>query len=489
MLIYVNLIIVSFPVVLSGLSVLFLLVLLFILLLISRNKSKKLLSKNQHLISEIAQLKNDLEFNNQSLDLNFIEKTKVLQEQLKNQKAIELDSKIALKNAEEANFLMNTFLSNMSLEIRTPLSGIIGFSNMLLDEIKDKEKSELYEIAKNISNSSAHLLELMEHIIELSKIEAKDYELNIKPFAVNTVINSCFQKFRKKADEKNLILEYEQNEIFLANGDKAALEKSIDLILDNAIKYTIEGKITISVQVETDKKRLRIIISDTGIGIDKNFLSDIFKAFRQESFGYSRIQQGAGLGLPLAYKLLHLINGDLQIESERSKGTNVSISLMLIDKKQENDQEGKSAGIQSNILGFSTIIQPFIFIVEDDKMNRMIFDKMLSKYADVQIAIDGEDGFKQLGKALKADHIFDIILLDINLPAPWDGMLLLKEFKKKWPILNKVPFVAQTAYAMPGDREKFLAVGFDDYISKPIDRKELFNIIENNLRKFEALNN
>ena len=117
-------------------------------------------------------------------------------------------------------------------------------------------------------------------------------------------------------------------------------------------------------------------------------------------------------------------------------------------------------------------------------MNRLLFDKMLAVFANIQMAVDGNDAFMQLEKVMQSGKLFDIILLDINLPSPWDGMMLLKEFKKKWPILNKTPFVAQTAYANTGDKEKFLTFGFDDYISKPIDKRELFTIIENNLRKF-----
>ena len=125
-----------------------------------------------------------------------------------------------------------------------------------------------------------------------------------------------------------------------------------------------------------------------------------------------------------------------------------------------------------------------LFIVKDDKMNRMVFEKMLKNNADYIMAIDGDDAFVQYEKALKEKIDIDLVLLDINLPAPWDGMLLLDALKKKWPQLNKLPFVAQTAYAMTGDKEIFLAAGFDDYISKPIDKKQLLTIIDNNIRIF-----
>ncbi|MDA3905883.1 MAG: ATP-binding protein [Bacteroidales bacterium] len=457
------------------------------MLLIYRRRNKQLAINNHLLNTELTQSRNELNLKSESIDIKINEKTKELQEHIEARKSVELERKIALKKAEESNFLRNTFLSSMSREIRTPISGIIGFSNMLLGEIDQQEKPELHKMAKGISESSNQLLGLMGHILDLSRIEAKDYELKVDTFEVNTVINNCIEKIKNQALKKGLNLEFGQFDNYFASGDKDAFEKSVDLILDNAVKYTSKGKIKIDLQADTNQNKLKVLVSDTGIGIDKSFLSDIFEAFRQDGTGYSKIQQGAGLGLPLAHNLLHLMDGELQIESERNKGTIVTFTLLRSFENQEKGELETAIGIPLKKTAFFIENQPSIFIVEDDKMNRLIFEKMLKKYAKVKIAVDGVDGFKKLETTFQSKDGFDIILLDINLPAPWDGMLLLKEFKKKWPELNKIPFVAQTAYAMPGDKEKFLAAGFDDYISKPIDKKELFTIIENNMRKFGTL--
>lgn len=483
----INLTAIGFPIILLIFGGLLLLIMLFVLFLLYRRKNNHLSSKILKLETELWHLKNELSIKNESIDEKINEKTKELQDQIEIRKSFELESKIALKKAEESNFLKNTFLTSMSREIRTPLSGIIGFSHMLLNEIDSKEKPELFEIANGISESSNHLLELLGHIIDLSRIETNDYELKIGTFEVNPIIHLCLEKIKGSALKKGLILNFNHVENYLATGDKEAFEKSIDLILDNAVKYTPKGEIRIELLPDLSKHKLKVVVSDTGIGIDKSFLSDIFKAFRQDGTGYSRIQQGAGLGLPLASKLLHLMEGELHIESEKNKGTQVSFLLSTANIKEENIEQHQAIGIPTIKAVYDDDKQPNIFIVEDDKMNRMIFEKMLKKFAKVQIAVDGDDGFKLLKNAFLSNVKFDIILLDINLPSPWDGMLLLKEFKKKWPELNKIPFVAQTAYAMTGDKEKFLAVGFDDYISKPIDRKELFTIIENNMRKFGCL--
>lgn len=469
----------------AGLLLIFLLFLLFM----KTRKIKQLNANNKLIKYELEQLKSG--FKNQGKDLNIKidEQTRSLQEQIKIQKNIDFENKIALKKAEESNFLKNTFLSNMSREIRTPISGIIGFSDMLLSEITKQEKPELYEIAKSIGESSKGLLNLMNNIIDISRIETNDYELNIRIFSVNSVIKLCIDKFKNTADKKGLILLFGQNEVFYVKGDKKAFEKSLDLVLDNAIRYTPSGQIKLNVLIKKEKELIQIHITDTGIGIDEHFLVDIFVAFRQKGTGYSRIQQGAGLGLPLAQKLMQLMDSELRIKSEKNKGTTVTFTLPLVYALSENNAEMPSKEIAFSDTSFSGKKLPFIFIVEDDKMNRLIFEKMLGKHSKLEIAIDGDDGFQKLEKVIQSNLVFDIILLDINLPSPWDGLILLKEFKKKWPILNSIPFVAQTAYAFTGDKEKFLAAGFDDYISKPIDKKELFTIIENNLRKFNALKN
>jgi len=467
---------------LGEISGLVFIIILLILFLINKNKSKKIFVKNQILESEIKELKKELNNKNKSLEAEIALKTKELLNEIENRKAIETERKIALKKAEEASFLKNAFLANMSHEIRTPLNGIIGFSHLLLSEVEYQEKPELVDFAKGIAESSDRLLNLMEHIIDLSRIDANDYEIKIKTFEINAVVKVCVEKIKNTAFKNGLIFKYEQDSIYLVKGDTAAFEKSVDLLLDNALKYTIEGNISVSIKADIDKNIVIVSISDTGIGIDKNFLSSIFEAFRQESTGYSRIHQGAGLGLPLAQKLMLLMGGEIKIKSEKGKGTEVSIILPL-----DNSQDQTSLKYDKKKLDNQKIkTKPNIFIVEDDKMNRMVFEKMLSKYANVKIAVDGDDAFIQLEKAILSKSTFDIILLDINLPKPWDGMLLLTELKKKWPELNKIPFIAQTAYAMTGDKEKFLKAGFDDYISKPIDKKELFTIIENNMRKFRT---
>lgn len=473
---------ITLPTLIAGLSLVFVILLMFVYFYFSRIKRKRISIQNDFLESENVRLQNELEQKRKSAEA----KIKSGAEEIKVPESIELKHKIALKKAEEANFLKNAFLANMSHEIRTPLNGIIGFSHLLINEAETHEKPELVNYAKNIAESGDRLLILMEHIIDLSRIDANDFDIKVEAFEVDTIINTCIRKVQNSISDKGLSLEYEPDKVYVVKGDKASFEKSLDLILDNAIRYTLKGKITIDLLINKEGNQIQVNISDTGIGIDKNFVSAIFEAFRQGSTGYSRLHQGAGLGLPLAQRLMRLMKGDVKLKSQKGIGTQVSLLLNLAKKQKTSSDQGILIGEDKTTTTETKETQPRIFIVEDDKMNRMVFSKMLANFAQVQIAIDGEDAFEQLKRAQDSNIIFDVILLDINLPDPWDGILLLEEFKKRWPQLKKVPFIAQTAYAMTGDKEKFLAIGFDDYISKPIDKKELFTIIENNLRKFSA---
>lgn len=483
MILSASLIDINFPLFISGFGGLILL----ILFLASRRKLKISSAENLLLKTEIEQLKTKLEFKSKSLDDEITIKTKVLLEEIENRKALEVERKVALKKAEESSFLKNSFFANMSLEIRTPLNGIIGFSRLLLNDVKLKEKPELIDFADGIEKSGNRLLYLMENIIDLSRIDTKDYSLKIEAFEISEVIDKSIQKAKEESLlNEGINIKYDQTQNYWAKGDKTAFRKTLDIILDNAIKYTVEGTIKIRINKDDKKSILQVIVSDTGIGIDNSFLTDIFEAFRHINTGYSRLQQGAGLGLPLAKKLMLLMDGDLKIKSKKGFGTEVSLFLPL--QAQTDSNKALIPNDKQLISTTSTSTErPSIFIVEDDKMNRLIFEKILKSFGEVKIAIDGDDGFKQLEYIIQSNLKLDIILLDINLPAPWDGIILLNEFKKKWPILRNIPFVAQTAYAMTGDKERFLAAGFDDYISKPIDKKELFAIIENNIRKFRSL--
>ncbi len=462
-----------------------LIILLLILYIYSRYRikirtNKLLKEKNEH----IEKINQKLINFNDKLETRVNERTKALREEISERRQFDVDLKKALKNAEDANYLKNAFLANMSHEIRTPLNGIIGFSSLLASELSIREDPELYEYAEGIQQSGDRLLHLLNNILDISRIEANDMEIKLAPCQTNEIVKNISELYSFKANEKGLKLNVKYNEIPNAIADEANLTKIISDVIDNAIKYTEKGFINVITDYDPEEKQILIIIKDTGIGIDESYLKHIFETFSQESLGYSREFQGAGLGLPLAKRIIELMGGKVKVESKKTVGTTVtlfinaeteeSIDSIPQDKKEIVTLKDKTDKDKIDI-----------FIVEDDKMNRMVIEKMLDKIGNNISAVDGGETIKIIEKNYKKGKIFEIMLFDINLPAPWDGIKLMNEIKKRWPEYNKIPFVAQTAYAMAGDRERLLEAGFDSYISKPVNKNKLINIIYNQLKIFK----
>lgn len=460
-------------------TIVILFVLVISIALFSRKNRKKRLQFAQDLMDKQNALEDalkKLEDFNTTLETEVSAKTKEIQEELTKRTKVDIDLKKALKNAEDANYLKNAFLSNMSHEIRTPLNGIIGFSNLLVTELSIMENEELFEYANGILQSGDRLLHLLNNILDISRIEANDMEVKLTSCKVNEIIESVADLYKFKANEKHIKFNTKYTDVPDVIADEKNITKIINDIIENAVKYTDKGFINVVTDYIAEDKQVVISIKDTGIGIDESYLKHVFEAFRQESLGYSRNYQGAGLGLPLAKRLIKLMNGDIKVDSSKGIGTTVKIFL----KTDIEETPPKQVGIPKEVVTLSDSITDEkinIFIVEDDRMNRLVLNKMLEKVGENLLAVDGDETIKIIGDAYEKGLIFDIMLFDINLPAPWDGIKLMHEVKKKWKEYKFVPFIAQTAYAMAGDRERLLDAGFDNYIPKPVNKNELINII------------
>lgn len=469
-----------------SLSVNMVLFLAFILILIevafivyfyrkSRNLTSGLLKKDEELEIERRQME---EFK-QSLDKQIEEKIKSVENQVKESEKVDFTLKKALKRSEESNFMKNAFLSNISHEIRTPLNNIIGFASLLEAEISLIENKELFDYARSISESGERLLHLLNNILDISKLEANDMQLTLRPSDINNIVANATQLYIFKANEQKLKLNLTTNQLPPVPIDEKGLNKVISAVLENAIKYTEKGFINISTDYSEDHNEVSIRIKDTGVGIDSSYLPVIFDPFRQESLGYSKEQQGAGLGLPLAKSLVDMMRGRIEIESSKGKGTTVT----LFFSPEHLHKDDKRTLEPTRKQKFKSLQGLEIFIVEDDLMNKIVLYEMTKSLGNVFTAVNGDETMRIIDQAYQDKKIFDIMLFDINLPPPWDGIRLMQEVRKKWREYKTIPFVAQTAYAMSGDKEKLLEAGFDDYISKPINQQELYSIIKNQLNK------
>lgn len=456
------------------------------LLLFWLRKSKKEFNKEIKLKSkELTLAKKKVKDFDDELAKSIALKTKEVQNELDERMEIDIELKKALKKAKDANYLKNAFLSNMSHEIRTPLNGIIGFSSLLLTELSLMENQELYEYANGIQESGDRLLNLLNNILDISRVEANDLEIKLTSCSVNEIIEKTSELFKFKSNEKGIKFNVKYNDIPNALADLDNLTKVITDVIDNAVKYTDKGFINVVTDFNSDKDLISISIKDTGIGIDQKYIDHVFEAFRQESLGYSRTYQGAGLGLPLAKKLIDLMKGEIEVNSKKGSGTTIKIYLKAHTDTISPTTEMPEKVIISEI-DEENIKKINIFIVEDDRMNRLVLSKMLDKVANSSMAVDGEETLEIIDKAYKKGIIFELMLFDINLPAPWDGIILMNEVKKRWNEYKYIPFIAQTAYAMAGDKERLLDAGFDDYIPKPVNKNEMINSI---YRQLEIVKN
>jgi len=384
----------------------------------------------------------------------------------------------SIEMEEKTSYMKNVFLTNVSNEIRNPLNGIMGFAGVLRTDLAKLDRDDLYEFADSISQSGESLLRLLSDIIDISRLEVNDISFDLVGCDLKSIIKQSVENHEKVATDKGLQLIIDNNINHYSLSDNETVSRIIDSVIDNAVKFTDKGYIKLSLSANEKVGSITISVKDTGIGIDPSYIPMVFEPFRQESLGYTTKYQGAGLSLPLAKKALAIMDGDINIESEKGLGTTVNIRLILAkeaDFKTKPKTVAKSTTTEESQIPW---YKKNIFLVEDDKINQILFTKLLAGCENLIIAGSGEDALEKLMDLTKDKFIIDFVLMDINLPGQYDGIKLMHQIKQDWELFFKIPFIAQTAYAMSNEREKLLAEGFDEYLSKPIKKSELISVVE-----------
>lgn len=382
------------------------------------------------------------------------------------------------ERAFAASEAKSSFLSNMSHEIRTPINAILGMNEMILRECND---SEIISYAENIKTSGSTLLGIINDILDFSKIEAGKIEIIPVDYDLSSLINDLVNMIQTKADDKGLTLslEFDKKLPKMLYGDEVRIKQVITNILTNAVKYTEKGIVTFSmsfkrVEDESDSVILLVSIKDTGIGIKPEDMKKLFAEFERIEEERNRSVEGTGLGMPITRNLLRLMKSSLKVESIYGLGTKFSFELKqkVIKWEPLGDYEASyKAGLKERKKYTEKFTAPNaqVLVVDDNPMNLMVFKNLL-KQTEMKIdtAINGDAGL-----VLTQNNKYDIIFLDHMMPNK-DGIETLKELRAQEDNQNcRTVAVCLTANAISGAREKYIAAGFDNYLTKPINPDKL----------------
>lgn len=389
----------------------------------------------------------------------------------------------AKEMAEKANRAKDDFLANMSHEIRTPINAIIGMDEMVL---RESSEENIISYAHNIKSASQTLLTLVNEILDFSKIESGKMEIVEEDYQLSALLNDVINMVRIRANEKKLNLKIEVNPELPDNlhGDSVKIHQIILNIVSNAIKYTKEGEVSVKVSGtdEPDNSvRLKVVVSDTGIGIKQEDLPRLFTGFERLDIRENRHIEGTGLGLAITYNLVKQMNGEITVDSVYGEGSvfTVLVSQRIVGPEKIGDFSEKCKKEQeSSEIYRASFRAPDakVLIVDDNEMNLFVVQKLLER---TQVQMTTCMSGKECLSLMQKEH-YDIILLDHMMPE-MDGIETLKASKEMdGNLCMNTPVIALTANAMAGVREKYLAEGFDDYLSKPIKS----NALEDMLKKY-----
>ena len=391
---------------------------------------------------------------------------------ISDRKKMELDLVAARRNAETAAAAKATFLANMSHEIRTPMNGVIGFTELLLE---DGLSPEQHEKAQLIADSGRAMMQILNDILDISKIDAGRMKIVCEPIALRPKLHSCMSLLEPTARQKGLMFDLlvdddVPNRIMV---DSLRLRQILTNLVGNAIKFTSEGSVRSRVSVEHlpgGNDILCISVEDSGIGIPANRLEAIFREFSQGDDSTARFFGGTGLGLTISNELAQMMGGELQVSSEEGRGSvfTLRIPLRPID---ENQIEAEDAQPTERELTYARPLR--ILVAEDHDINQALIMSMASRLGlTVDIAANGKEAVRMVQEAKADGEPYDLVLMDMQMPV-MDGLEATRSLRNAGITAEELPILAQTANAYSEDVQRCLASGMQGHLSKPIRLRSL----------------
>lgn len=398
----------------------------------------------------------------------------VIAHDLSQLKAHEHELKKAKERAEAASRSKSEFLANMSHEIRTPISGILGMAELMLKDPAMRMGRDKLEM---ISHAGQSLLGIINDVLDLSKLEARGIEIINEPFFLERMVDNIRDMFEHLAAAKELEFAIKISEKLPAIlvGDEQRIAQILRNLLSNAIKFTHAGSVTldISPQKTNDGQTMVLFqVKDTGVGIAEDKQKMLFTSFKQLDSSYSKQHGGTGLGLAISKEFVGLMDGNLSVSSTEGKGSVFSFSLPLAEPTAQQKQQtlhDKPVTHKQHNTSFN------ILAVDDNAINRLFLQGILEE--DGHTVTLAKDAFEALEILENLENkVFDCILMDVQLPG-MDGVAATHKIRSSGKEYASIPIIALTAYAMEGDKKRFLEAGMNEYISKPVEGPELIEII------------
>ncbi len=441
---------------------------LFVICLVIIILSSKLRKANRELVlrnRQIETINNDLQRTNKELSL---QKESISRDIIKLR---EINENLirANKEPEASNRLKSNFLANISHEIRTPLNSVVGFSNLLLSENVPCEIKEEY--VEHINHNSEKLLQIIGDIIDLSRLESSQIEITYEEASVNEIVHEVVDEARRiiRRSEKSILLnvrnQFEENSDLIFT-DRNWLKRVLNHLMDNAIKFTLEGSVEFS--HHCDNENLFFRIKDTGVGINKENLGCIFEEFRQEIDGHRRPFEGLGIGLTLAKEVIERMGGKMYVQSEKGVGSEFSFSIPY---RPAGDAKSELKPILTDQLSIThDWSETKCLLVDDNKdvliyMNRILFDTGIKIFT-------ARSGIEAL-RVIRETPDIGVVVLDMQMPE-MNGIEATREIRK---IRKELPIIAQTAFVFEDDKDIIIEAGCDACLIKPVRKEHLISVM------------